>query len=253
MTFQFKNNRTAWLDGPSAQCSELPAAAPQPPWRLVLLGAPGVGKGTQAELLHQRLGTCHLSTGDVFRAASCRSALEQSPAMTAALEHMRRGELVPDSTVWEIVKERCGCLRCHGGFVLDGFPRTIAQAESLKELMEKEKISLNAVVDYELPVAEIVSRISGRRTCKDCKAVFHLAQKPPQKDGLCDHCGGPLFHREDDRQEAVIVRLQTYERSTAPLIDFYKELGLLVCVPAVGTPDEIYERTIGSLNAGFIH
>ena len=253
MSIQLKNNRAAWLVGPSAQCSHLPAAAPQATWRLILLGAPGVGKGTQAELLHQRLGACHLSTGDVFRAASNRSVCEQSPAMTAALEYMSRGELVPDATVWEMVKERCGCLRCRGGFLLDGFPRTIAQAESLKELTEKEKISLNAVVDYELPAAEIVSRISGRRTCRDCKAVFHLAQKPPQQSGICNHCGGPLFQREDDRQEAVIVRLQTYERSTAPLIDFYKQLGLLVSVPAVGTPDDIFERTISSLNAGFIH
>jgi adenylate kinase len=173
--------------------------------------------------------------------------------MIAALKFMRRGELVPDTTVWEMVKERCGCLRCHGGFVLDGFPRTIVQAESLKDLMEKEKITLNAVVDYELPFAEIVSRLSGRRTCKDCKAVFHIRQQPPQKENRCDHCGGPLFQREDDRQKAVTVRLQTYEQSTAPLVDFYKNLGLLVSVPAVGSPDDIYQRTVESLKANQIH
>ncbi len=252
MTIPIKNDRAAWLHGPSAQCSQLPAAVKMP-LRLVLLGAPGVGKGTQAELLHERLGPCHLSTGDVFRAASGRSACEQSPAMAAALAYMSRGELVPDATVWEMVKERAGCLRCHGGFILDGFPRTILQAESLRTLMEKEKITLNAVVDYELSFAEVVSRISGRRTCRTCKSVFHVSQRPPQKEGVCDHCEGPLFQREDDRKEAVSVRLQTYNRSTAPLIDFYKNMGLLVSVPAVGSPDDIYERTVELLKSDLIH
>ena len=252
MNIPIKNDRAGWLQGRAARCSQTPVVV-QMPLRLVLLGAPGVGKGTQAQLLHERLGTCHLSTGDVFRAASGRSACDQSPAMVAALKFMRRGELVPDATVWEMVKERCGCLRCHGGFVLDGFPRTIVQAKSLQDLMEKEKITLNAVVDYELPFAEIVSRLSGRRTCRDCKAVFHIRQQPPQKENVCDHCGGPLFQREDDRQKAVTVRLQTYEQSTAPLVDFYKNLGLLVSVPAVGSPDDIYQRTVESLKANLIH
>ena len=252
MTIPIKNDRASWLQGPAAQCSQIPAAA-KTPLRLILLGAPGVGKGTQAELLHERLGACHLSTGDVFRAASGRNSCEQSPAMASALEYMRRGELVPDTTVWEMVKERCGCLRCQGGFILDGFPRTILQAESLRNLMQKEKILLNAVVDYELPFAESVSRISGRRTCRSCKSVFHAIHRPPQREGVCDHCGGALFHREDDRHEAVTVRLQTYNRSTAPLIDFYKNLGLLVTVPATGSPDDIYERTVELLKADLIH
>ena len=252
MTIPIKNDRASWLQGPAAQCSHIPAAA-KTPLRLILLGAPGVGKGTQAELLQERLGACHLSTGDVFRAASGRGSCELSPAMASALEYMRRGELVPDATVWEMVKERCGCLRCHGGFILDGFPRTILQAESLRNLMQKEKILLNAVVDYELPFAEIVSRISGRRTCRSCKSVFHAIHRPPQREGVCDHCGGTLFQREDDRQEAVTVRLQTYNRSTAPLIDFYKNLGLLVSVPATGSPDDIYERTVELLKADLIH
>jgi adenylate kinase len=252
MNMQIKNDRASWLQGPSAQCSPQPAEM-QTPWRLILLGAPGVGKGTQAELLHHRLGACHLSTGDVFRAAAGRNACEQSPAMKLALEFMRRGELVPDSTVWEMVKERCGCIRCHGGFILDGFPRTIAQADALKSLMEQEKIPLDAVIDYELPRTELIARISGRRTCKNCKAVFHVTQQPPQKEGLCDHCEGPLFQREDDRIEAVTVRLHAYERSTAPLIEFYKKLGVLVSVPAEGSPEDIFTRTISSLNSAPIH
>ena len=241
-----KTDRAGWLQGPPAQCEVLPEKT-HTPWRLVLLGAPGVGKGTQAGLLHERLGACHLSTGDVFRAAGSRSECEQTPAMRAALEYMRRGELVPDTTVWEMVRERSGCIRCGGGFILDGFPRTLAQAEALKQHMEGQKLSLSAVVNYELPLAEIVTRLSGRRTCEKCKAIFHVTRQPSRKEGLCDHCGGRLFQREDDRPEAVTVRLGAYERSTAPLIKFYNDLGLLVSVAATGSPDDICERTITAL------
>ncbi|HYK49650.1 MAG TPA: nucleoside monophosphate kinase [Terriglobales bacterium] len=224
--------------------------APQPglahPWRLILLGAPGVGKGTQADLLSQRLGACHLSTGDVFRAAG-QSACEPSPAMTAALDCMHRGALVPDHTVWEIVRERSGCLHCRGGFILDGFPRTRLQAELLNRLMTDEKIPLNAVVNYEMPIAEIVERLSGRRTCKACKAVYHVTRQPSKTDGVCDRCGGNLFQREDDRPEAVTTRMETYERSTAPLIEFYRNFGLLVPVAATGSPEEICARTLNTL------
>ena len=163
------------------------------------------------------------------------------------MEYMRRGELVPDSTVWEMVRERSACIVGCGGFILDGFPRTLGQAESLKELMEKEKLSLSAVVDYELPVNEIVQRLSGRRTCGQCKSVFHVTERPPKVEAVCDHCGGRLFQREDDRPEAITVRLEAYERSTAPLIQFYKNLGLLLPVVAKGTPDEILARTMEKL------
>jgi len=245
MDAQKKNDRLAWLQGPSAKCS-MPGDVDFP-WRLVLLGAPGVGKGTQALLLSQRLGACHLSTGDVFRAAGGRSDCDQTPAMTAALAHMRRGELVPDTTVWEMVRERTGCLHCGGGFILDGFPRTLSQAEALKQHMENEKLALHAVVNYELPLDEIVSRLSGRRTCKQCKAVFHITGQPPKKEGVCDHCGGPLFQREDDRPEAIKVRMEAYQRSTMPLIEFYSGLGLLMPVAATGSPEEICGRTMGAL------
>jgi adenylate kinase len=179
-----KNDRLAWLQGPAAECSAV-SVKPKKPWRLILLGAPGVGKGTQADLLTQRLGACHLSTGDAFRAAGKRRDCDQSPAMKAALEYMRRGELVPDSTVWEMVRERSHCILNCGGFILDGFPRTLGQAQSLKELMEKEKLALSAVVNYELPVDEIVQRLSGRRTCEQCKAVFHVTERPPPKVEAC--------------------------------------------------------------------
>jgi len=250
MNAPIKNDRIEWLQGPagdaSAECSVAPPDAKHP-WRLVLLGAPGVGKGTQAELLTERLKACHLSTGDVFRAASRRRDCDQSPAMKAALEHMRRGELVPDTTVWEMVRERSRCLLHCQGFILDGFPRTLAQAESLRELMESDQLSLSAVVNYELPVNEIVQRLSGRRTCEQCKAVFNVKERAPQVENVCDHCGGRLFQREDDRPEAITVRLETYERSTAPLIAFYENLGLLVPVVAKGSPDEILARTLETL------
>src|SRR5579863_6414821 len=141
MTTKTKPNRVAWLQGPSARCETVPKGV-SPPWRIVLLGAPGVGKGTQADLLHQRLGACHLSTGDIFRAAGSCPECEQSPAIKQALAYMRRGELVPDSTVWEMVRERSACMHCRGGFILDGFPRTLAQAESLQGLIQAEGWSL---------------------------------------------------------------------------------------------------------------
>lgn len=241
-----KSDRAAWLKGPTAQCS-LPPRQTDRPWRLVLLGAPGVGKGTQAELLGERLGACHLSTGDVFRASKCLSEEERSQAMNEALEYMRRGELVPDTTVLAMVRERKGCLRCQGGFLLDGFPRTVAQAEALQKLMAEENIPMDAVINYVLPIDEIVARLSGRRTCGNCKAVFHVTTLPPKKEGICDHCGSALIQREDDRPESVRVRMETYAKSTAPLTDYYEKGALLVSVPANGTPEEIFQRTVAAL------
>jgi adenylate kinase len=241
------NQRAAWIQGPSTRCEVVPVAAH--PWRLVLLGAPGVGKGTQADLLNKKLQACHLSTGDVFRAAGKHDACNLSPAMETALEYMKRGDLVPDSTVWEMVRERKVCLHCGGGFILDGFPRTVVQAESLKKLMEEEGITISAVVNYELPVNEIVARLSGRRTCAKCKSVFHVTARPPKVEGKCDRCNGDLFQREDDRPESIKVRLEAYDKSTAPLIEFYSKVGLLISVSAFGTAEEICERTMAALAA----
>ena len=245
MSNSIKNDRAAWIQGPSSTCSAPPEAGSCR--RLVLLGAPGVGKGTQAQLLSRKLGACHLSTGDVFRAAGGRPDCSQSPAMSAALQHMRRGELVPDTTVWEMVRERSGCLHCCGGFLLDGFPRTLGQAESLKNLMETEQLSLDAVINYDLPLDEIVARLSGRRTCRKCKAVYHVTGQLSKVEGVCDHCGGELFQRDDDRPESITVRMEAYSRSTKPLIDFYTALGVLVTVPATGSPEEICERSLAAL------
>ncbi len=169
--------------------------------------------------------------------------------MREALRYMRRGELVPDSTVWEMVKERSECLHCGGGFLLDGFPRTLGQAESLQQLLDRESLGLTAVLNYELPVSEIVARLGGRRTCQKCKAVFHVTERPPKVEGQCDRCGGKLFQREDDQPESINVRMEAYDRSTAPLIEFYQKSGLLVRVAASGAPDEILQITLSDLKS----
>jgi adenylate kinase len=242
-----QNDRASWLKGPSATCS-VPPKAPARPWRLVLLGAPGVGKGTQAEMLHERLISCHLSTGDVFRAAKTLPECERSPAINEAIEYMRRGQLVPDTTVLAVVRERARCLRCGGGFLLDGFPRTVVQAEALEKLLTDLQRPLDAVISYDLQIDQIVARLSGRRTCPNCKSVYHVTNNPPKVADTCDQCAAELIQREDDRPEAVRVRMETYELSTAPLAAFYEKRGLLVRVAADGVPGVILDRTLAALH-----
>jgi adenylate kinase len=169
--------------------------------------------------------------------------------MTQALEYMRRGDLVPDAIVLALVAERSKCLRCRGGFLLDGFPRTVAQAESLDKVLDKLKVGLEAVLSYDMPVEKIVARLAGRRTCSVCKAVFHFESRPPKIRDICDHCGSGLYQREDDRPESIRVRMEAYEKSTAPLAAFYRERGLLVSVVADGTPEQIFERTLVALKS----
>jgi adenylate kinase len=243
---QAKHDRAAWFKGGAAKC-QVTLEPGGRPYRLVLLGAPGVGKGTQAELLSERLGPCQLSTGDVFRAAKTLDASELTPALTAALDCMRRGELVPDDTVIGIIRERPGCLRCPGGFLLDGFPRTVEQAEALSSMLTDLSLKLDAVISYDLPIDRIVSRLSGRRTCSKCKAVYHVTTKPPKVAEVCDSCGGQLILREDDRPESIRVRMQAYEKSTAPLAEYYRQRGLLLSVSADGSPEDIYQRTVTAL------
>lgn len=240
-------DRLAWLKGGDVACKEQPPVL-EHPRRLVLLGAPGVGKGTQAEMLSLAFGACQLSTGDVFRAARTFHPDDLSPAMAEALEHMRKGELVSDETVLRIIHERTSCLHCGGGFLLDGFPRTVTQARALDEILAQEKIALDAVIDYEMPLEIIVARLGGRRTCAQCKAVYHITTHPPKVAGICDHCGGPLRQRDDDQPAAVRVRMEIYQRSTEPLIDYYRAEGLLVSVSAEGKPEEIFQRTRAALN-----
>jgi adenylate kinase len=237
-----QRQREVWFLGGDARCE--PPPAPPRTYRLVLLGPPGAGKGTQAELLCQPLGTCHLSTGDLFRAAQCQA--EPSPALAAALAAMRRGELVPDDVVVSLVRERAECLRCCGGCLIDGFPRTVAQA--LDAMLAHLGVALDAVLNYELPLDEVVARLGGRRTCPACKAVYHVSSRPPRVEGTCDECGGQLVRREDDRPESIRVRMRAYEESTRPLADYYRRAGKLVPVPASGTPEEILRCSLAALH-----
>lgn len=241
-----QNDRAAWFQGGGSVCSMRPGSRERA-FRLVLLGPPGVGKGTQAELLCKSLGTCHLSTGDVFRAASCQP--DPSPALRSALEAMRGGELVSDGLVVTMVEERSVCLGCCGGFLLDGFPRTVSQAEALDQLLDAQGVSLDGVVSYDLPTVEIVDRLSGRRTCSGCKAVYHVSARPPKEEGICDLCAGSLIQREDDRPESIRVRMEAYEESTRPLADYYGCTGRLIPVTAEGTPDEILGRSLREILA----
>lgn len=238
--------RTAWLRGSDVTCE--PESGPRDHvYRLILLGPPGVGKGTQAELLSDRLRTCHLSTGDVFRAAKCDG--NTSAAVSAALAAMSRGELVSDELVIDTVRERSGCLRCAGGFLLDGFPRTLRQAQWLQRLFEELGVALDGVVSYELALEEIVERIGGRRTCPDCKAVYHVTSRPPAQAGICTRCGGALRQREDDRPEAVRTRMDSYRNATKPLVEFYAQRQELISIPAGGEPAEILAQTLAALHA----
>lgn len=240
-------DRTAWLEGGGALCLQPPPEVKRT-WRLVLFGPPGAGKGTQAEFLSRALGACQLSTGDVFRAAQGRIAASGT-AMATAQACMARGELVPDETVLALIAERGRCLHCPGGFMLDGFPRTVAQAEALDTLLANDHVRLDAVISYELPTEQLVVRLGGRLVCPKCKAVYHATTHVPHTAGLCDECGSPLIQRADDRPESVRVRLAAYAAATAPLTDYYRNQGLLVSITASGEPGEILARTLDSLAA----
>lgn len=241
-------DRSAWLHGPEHRCQQPPPHI-EHPRRIVLLGAPGVGKGTQAALLSSAIGACHLSTGDIFRLARATSPRGLTPAMHAAVERMTRGELVSDQTVLRIVRERLGCLTCRGGFLLDGFPRTMSQAAALEVLLQHEGVRIDAVVRYDLSELELIARIGGRRTCPVCKAVFHTQLRPPKRAGFCDVCGTELVVRDDDLPAAVHIRQRSYVESATPLLAFYREQGRLLHVSAVGTPEEVFSRTLTALAA----
>lgn len=243
-----ENSRGVWLQPNGGTCTRTDCL-PRRPLRLVLLGAPGVGKGTQADLIAEEFASCQLSTGDVFRAARAMPKERVSPAMQQAIEAMQSGLLVSDEMVIAMVEERGRCLKCGYGFMLDGFPRTVDQAESLDGLLARMELGLDAVLSYTLDRESVVARLSGRRTCRACKTTFHTEFNPPTREGVCDKCGGGLFQREDDRPESIRKRLEVYESSTRPLEDYYRAKGLLVEVSAEGTPGEVFERTRSTLAA----
>lgn len=238
-------SRDGWYTAGELDCFPVPPPRERPS-RLVLLGAPGAGKGTQARLLCESLRACHLSTGDLFRAA--RDQCASSPAMRAAIEAMNRGELVPEELVIRMVRERASCLRCQGGFVLDGFPRNQRQAYALDEILADLNVALEAVVYLELPLEEIIARLSGRRTCVECRAVFHVSSNPPSRSDICDYCDGRLEQRTDDQPDAIRVRMQVFDAETLALVEFYERLGKLVRISARGTPEQIRDRVLQALD-----
>jgi adenylate kinase len=211
--------------------------------RVVLLGPPGAGKGTQAKLLEQEFGAVQISTGDILR----KAVADQSPLGKQAGDYIRRGALVPDDLIIDLIAERLQQVDCAQGFVLDGFPRTIPQAESLDALLKKLALSLNCVLSVRVPRAVIIERLAGRRTCKKCGALCHMAFDPPKRDGICDHCGGELYQREDDKEETIANRLTVYDAQTAPLVDYYRRRGALREIDGVGSIDEIRARVMKAL------
>lgn len=211
--------------------------------RLVLLGAPGAGKGTQAQLLAKGLNLSHVSTGDLFR----RAIREGTELGRKAKEFMDRGELVPDRIVLDMVAELIGQPEYERGFVLDGFPRTIEQAEALETMLARLGRPLDHVVDIVVPADELVLRMAGRRTCKACSASYHVQFNPPKAPGVCDHCHGELVQRADDAEETVRNRLAVYERQTKPLTEFYRQRGLLLTVDGQGGVDEVNARLLQAI------
>ncbi|WP_333784297.1 adenylate kinase [Thermocrinis sp.] len=210
---------------------------------LVFIGPPGAGKGTQAKLLSQRMGFLHLSTGDILREA----VKKQTPLGINAKEYMDRGELVPDSLIIALIEEH---LPEEGGVILDGFPRTLAQAEALDNMLNAKGKKLSKVLVFEIPDEVLIDRLSGRRVCSNCGAVYHIKYNPPRRDGICDLCGGTLVQREDDKESVVRNRLEVYRRQTQPLIDFYKKKGIIYNLDATKGVEELFSEIEGIIKDG---
>ncbi|WP_330332036.1 adenylate kinase [Streptomyces sp. NBC_00536] len=212
--------------------------------RIVLVGPPGAGKGTQATVLAETLSIPHISTGDLFRAnISQKTELGQR-----AQSYMKKGDLVPDQVTIDMAKDRMEQPDAENGFLLDGFPRNVSQAEALDEILKAQGIKLDAVLDLEVEEDEVVKRIAGRRTCRnDNKHIFHVDYAPPKVEGVCDVCGGELYLRDDDSEATVRNRLDVYHTQTEPIIDFYKAQGLLVTIPALGEVKDVTQRAMDAL------
>ncbi|MEU5418597.1 adenylate kinase [Streptomyces sp. NPDC001407] len=212
--------------------------------RIVLVGPPGAGKGTQAAYLAKNLAIPHISTGDLFRA----NISQGTPLGQKAQEYMRAGQLVPDSVTISMAEDRMDQEDAAGGFLLDGFPRNVGQAEALDAYLKGKDLALDAVLDLEVPEDEVVKRIAGRRICRnDSSHVFHVVYNQPKAEGVCDACGGELYQRDDDREDTVRKRLEVYHTETEPIIDYYKAQGLVVTIPALGKVTEVTERAMGAL------
>jgi len=211
--------------------------------KVVMLGAPGAGKGTQAVNIAKAFGIPHVSTGDIFRA----NIKDQTELGMKAKEYMDKGLLVPDEITIGMLLSRIAEPDCTNGFILDGFPRTIPQAESLKKALNEQNAAIDVAVDIEVPDEVIKNRMTGRRVCKKCGATYHAEFHPPVKEGICDMCGGEVAQRADDAPETVLERLKVYHEMTQPLIDFYTKDGVLREVDGTVTPGEVFNRIMEML------
>jgi len=211
--------------------------------RLVLVGPPGAGKGTQAEFIAAHFGIPKISTGDIFR----HNVSHGTELGRAAKKYMDAGDLVPDGVTNAMVANRLRMPDAVEGFLLDGFPRNVAQAEELNKMLDEIGAPLSVVLDLDVDFEEVVKRLSGRRTCKKCGHVWHLEYDPPGKDGVCDKCGGELYQRDDDHPDTVRHRLDVYHEQTEPLIGFYRSAGQLVAIDALGPVEDVTERAINEL------
>lgn len=211
--------------------------------RAVLLGPPGAGKGTQAVRLVEKYEIPHISTGDIFR----KNIKEGTELGKKAQEYMNAGALVPDELVVDLVKDRLQQDDCKNGFLLDGFPRTIFQAEKLDEFLSESNQKMDIVINLKVEKEALIKRLTGRRVCKDCGASYHIVNIPPKKDGVCDICGGELIQRKDDNIETVENRINVYEEQTAPLIGYYKEAGSLVDFNGEASLDEVFDAIVQAI------
>ncbi len=212
---------------------------------IIMLGPPGAGKGTQAKMLVERLGIPQISTGDMLRAA----VKEGTELGKKAKEYMDAGKLVPDEVVIGIVKERLAQPDCEKGFILDGFPRTIPQAEALDRVLGELGKGIDYVINIAVPNEELITRLTGRRTCRQCGAMYHVVFNPPKVEGKCDKCGGELYQRDDDKEETIRQRLEVYQAQTAPLIEYYEKKGVLYNIDGTGSIEEIFQSILKVLGA----
>ncbi len=213
--------------------------------RIVLLGAPGAGKGTQAKKLIEKYGIPQISTGDILR----KAVADGTPLGKEAKSYMDKGELVPDSVVIGLVKERLAQDDCKAGFILDGFPRNTSQAETLDRVLEEMGMPLQVALSIDVDMDVLMKRLTGRRTCRQCGQMYNIYFSPPAEEGICDRCGGELYQRDDDREETIRKRLEVYQSQTAPLIEYYEKKGILRRVEGTGGIDEIFERICSILDS----
>ena len=206
--------------------------------RLILLGAPGAGKGTQSKRLVEKYKIPQVSTGDILRAA----VKDQTELGVRAKSFMDRGELVPDDLVISIIEERLGDDDCKSGFILDGFPRTVLQADALEKTLEKLDQNIENVINLNVDDKELVGRLSGRRICRECGAGYHAQFNKPLTDGKCNECGGELYQRDDDKEATIAERLRVYRNQTEPLISYYDDKGILSAVDGMGSEEDIFSR-----------